>query len=120
MTRIDTEYTATLERWWEDAEQAEVRKGDTYIHRAPSGRERFVISTAFMDEGRTHPDMRVLNRARPAWQDAPAVMAHTADDETRRAFVYIPSDDDWVDNSPTGWFNTSALIDPVPMVEATA
>ena len=109
-------YRSTLAEWWDDAETGPVREGDTFIRRTEDD-EHYAVGIAPADLGEW-PQRRVLKRARPAWQDAPAVMAHTQDRPERRAFIYHPDTGEWWDNSDFDVYRPEDLIDPQAMTVA--
>ena len=126
-------YTDTIAEWYADAEKVTKtnlpNKGDVLIYPRYGG-DGYSIETN-PDEWTpnivgNHETVRILARApkpKPAWHDAPAVVAHTDDDDIRRPFIPVLDHD--TGETRTGYwadfrrdYVAHALIDPVPLIEA--
>jgi hypothetical protein len=125
MTHTNTpDYQATLAGWWENADpNGPVGADDQLIIRDADG--DYAIEKAYVSYQKPAKGTRILSRApkpRPAWHNAPAVIAHTEDDRARR--VFIPADpnsstaDTWWDAPDSLIYGADDLIDPVPLIEA--
>ena len=72
-----TAHIDQLAEWWESAEQGSPKPGDTIIINLGGG---YAVETAseYWAGGEWYDDTRILARApKPAWHDAPAVIAWT-------------------------------------------
>ena len=106
-----------LNEWWESAEEGVVEKGDTVINRSHG---ETVVYVATERARHQHPNARILARApkpKPAWHDAPAVIAHTARFGERRPFA-LTHTEDVLDPYNTEWITRDDLLDPIPLIMA--
>lgn len=124
-----TTHIDTLTEWWESAEDGIGKAGDVVIERDDSPNfetASYAVFTLGRDEHENLTYRRILHRApkpKPAWYDAPAVVAHTDDDDIRRPFIPVLDHDTgetrtgyWVDFRRD--YVAHALLDPVPLIEA--
>lgn len=119
-------HTDTLAEWWENADNDTVtHPGDTLIKKGRSGFEIFEVAH---EDTAVHidalPNCRLLQRVpapKPAWHDAPAVVAHVDDFRGAQRRVFVRRAEDfggirWGDEF-SEW-PSGELIDPVPLIEA--
>ena len=106
-----------LDKWWDEAEEGVIEKGDTVINRS-DGETTVYIATK--RAGRQYPAARILARApKPAWHDAVAVTA-TATDELGDEItaVWVREGDELWRSDEGGMVLRDDLRDVTPLFEA--
>ena len=104
-----------LDKWWDEAEEGVIEKGDTVINRS-DGETTVYIATK--RAGRQYPAARILARApkpKPAWHDADYVIAHT-DGKSRHVWANNRFMKRWEDG--VSWSHADDLRDVTPLIEA--
>lgn len=114
-----------LAEWWENAEEGTGKAGDVVIERDDSpnfGSPTYVVFTLGRDEYENLTYRRILSRApKPAWHDAPAVIAHTKGWDRRRVFTRhegASTNGNHIWSCGNLNYGSDDLIDPVPLIEA--
>lgn len=115
------DYEATLAGWWDEATpDTPIHPGDLVINNEDGDYSIYEAQC----EWRASKHARVLiphTPPTPAWHDAVAVIAHTKDDDTRRAFTprhFSNGERSGAWDDRDGGWEASLLIDPVPLIEA--
>jgi len=113
-----------LAEWWENAEEGAASEGDTVIwrnQRHRSGTYAYEVGRQDRDEAAALPDyLRILSRAqkpKPAWHDAPAVIASTDYCERQVWERDTTHENRWYGTAGGGAV-TSDLRDVTPLIEA--
>ena len=109
-----------LTEWWENAEEGVARRGDALIGKAYDG--RFMVYVADCDEEEPDDAVRVLARApkpKPAWHDAPAIIATCTDsDGDEFTGVWTRDDDEYWWSEEGHTLHSDDLRNVTPLIEA--
>ena len=112
---MTTNHIDQLAEWWENAEEGVIERGDTVINRSDG---ETTVYVATVRARRQHPSARILSRApkpKPAWHDAPAVIAETTLHYRR---VWVREGDGTYSNTEGEMADDYELHDVTPLIEA--
>ena len=115
-------HTDQLAQWWETAEQGSPSPGDTIIINLGSGGYMIEIASEHWGDWERYDDTRILARApkpKPAWHDAPAVIATFRDENGVVTGVWVPEGMANYWEGPEGdVVAASALENVTPLIKA--
>ena len=117
-----TAHIDTLKEWWENAEVGDPKDGDVIIEWAGDGHAVRTFLEAERDDLYAACTYRILARApkpKPAWHDAPAVIATYRDERGMVSGAWVREGKPGYWEGPEGDVVASeALEDVVPLIEA--